>query len=134
MLRPSVTAEGDRLVLRNMFDTVSIPLAAIEKVVVRQFLAVAVGGRRYTNSAVGRSMRDIRRDDKRTVDAPDLSPGGLVESRIRRLAENQRASQGIAEFSDEQVALAEDVRRDWAWPEIGLLAAFGLALVVTILL
>lgn len=134
LLRPAAAVVGDRLVLRNPLSTLSIPLAAIEQVAVRQFLAVRVGDRRYANASVGRSRRQGLRDDQKGDELTDLSYGGLVEHRIGRLAEEARTLQGIALYSDEQEALAADVRREPAWVEIGLLAGLALALVVTLFL
>ncbi|MCW2852334.1 MAG: hypothetical protein JWM84_1998, partial [Nocardioides sp.] len=39
MLRPRVSLVGDDLELRNMLETVRIPLAAVEELAVRQLLA-----------------------------------------------------------------------------------------------
>ncbi|KAA1427189.1 hypothetical protein [Nocardioides antri] len=136
LVRPSVGVEDDRLVLCNPFTTVRLPLAAIEQVAVRQWLVVQVGARRYTSSGIGRSRRQALRDDRRggdIDDIADLSYGGFVEHRILKLAEDARTRQGIAHYSEEQEALGADVRREPAWVEIGLLAAFVVALVVTLL-
>src|SRR3954462_6853653 len=46
-VRPRVRVHGHDLVLRNMLNTVTIPLAAIEEIAVRQVLAVRAGGKRY---------------------------------------------------------------------------------------
>ena len=65
LLRPAVMVDSDHLVLRNPLSTVRVPLAAIEQVVVRQWLAVSAGDKRFTSSGVGRSMWQARRDDQR---------------------------------------------------------------------
>ena len=133
LLRPAVSVEGDRLVLRNTFTTVHVPLAAIEQVAVRQWLAVRVGERRFTNASVGRSRRQGARDARKGEDATDRSYGAFVEVRIQKLAEEARTRQGVALHSDEQEALAAGVRRELAWVEIGVAVALGLAVVVTLL-
>jgi len=136
MLRPSLWVTETRLVMRNMLSTISIPLAAIEDVVVRQVCAVRAGERRYVSPAVGRTMREVR-PDRRQKDGtkPDTMPYAVfVEDRIHRLAEQARERAGIARMSDEQLALAADVRRDWAWPEIAALAITLVGLVVAVLL
>lgn len=138
VLRPAVAVEGDRLVLRNPVSTVRIPLAAIEQVAVRQWLAVGVGEHRYTNAGISRTRRQGVRDDQRGgatgEEVTSLSYGGLVERRIHKLAEDARDRQGIKLYSEEQEALGADVRRDWAWPEIAGLAVLAVAVVVTLLL
>jgi hypothetical protein len=138
LVRPAVAVVDDRLVLRNPFTTVSLPLAAIEQVAVRQWLAVRVGDRRFTNSGVGRSYRQTMRDDRKGdvsgTEIADLSYGAIVERRIDKRAEEARSLQGIALHSDEQAALAADVRREPARIEIGLLVVLLLALAVTLVL
>ena len=57
MLRPVVRIAGDELVLRNMFVTIGVPLAAIEEVVVSRVLAVRVGARRFVSPAISRTDR-----------------------------------------------------------------------------
>lgn len=134
LLRPSAAIEGDRLVLRAALSTVRVPLAAIDQVVVRQFLAVRAGERRFSTTGVSRSRRQGMRDDRLGADAgiTDRSYGGFVEARIERLAEEARKLQGVELYSDEQDALAAEVRREPAWIEIGLLVLFGAALLVTL--
>ncbi len=132
MLRPRVWATREHLVMRNMVDTAWVPLAAIEQVVVRQVLAVRAGERRYVSPAIGRSWRQTLKSNKSTATALDSYPV-FVEERISKLADDARAQRGIARLSDEQVALAADVRRDWAWPEIVGLAVSGVAFVASLL-
>lgn len=137
-LRPRVSLTDDDLVLRNMLDTVSIPLAAIEEIAVRQVLAVRAGEKRYVSPAVGRSWRQTlksnRADKDVTLDPALASYPDFVEQRIRRRCEDERAQRGIQRYSDEQVALAEGVRRTPAWPEIAALAATAVAFVATLVL
>lgn len=137
LLRPLVAVEGDRLVLRNPLSTVRVPLAAIETVVVRQFLVIGAGGRSFSNAAVGRSYRQGLRDDKRGdvtgTDVAGLSYAANVERRLGRLAEEARMLRGVDLHSDEQQVLVRDVRRQPAWVELGLFAALGLALAVALL-
>ncbi len=140
MLRPAVLIERDQLVLRGMVDTVRIPLAAIEEVSVRQLLAVRTVNKGYTSPAVGRSTRQLLKDprratplDEHAVDAAGrlaASYGLFVEERIRACASRARDEQGIAMMSQEQVALADAVRRRLAVPEV---VALGLAVVAVVL-
>lgn len=144
MLRPRLWATESDLVMRNSFSTLHIPLAAIEQIAVRQVCAVRVGEQRYVSPAVGKSWRQALRSDKRLernrqrAAAPE-TPGTMpyptyVEDRLHQLAEEARGRAGVALLSDEQLALAAGVRRDWAWPEIvALLVALG-GLVVSIAL
>ena len=121
MLRPGVWVTSDSLVMRNMLDTRSLPLAAIEQVVVRQVLAVRVGDRRHVSPAIGKSWRQTLKSSRATdADAPTAvdSYPVFVEERINRLAEDARAKAGVRRLSDEQLELAAGARRHWAWPEI----------------
>ncbi len=136
LIRPAVLVVGDVLVLHNPLSTVRVPLAAIEQVVVRQWLTVVAGAHRFTSSGVGRNNRQSLRDDQRGkattgADLARLSYGAIVERRIDKLAEEARTMQRIERYSDEQQALADAVRREWARVEIALLVASGLAVVVT---
>ena len=56
----------------------------------------------------------------------------FVEERLQQLAEDARSKQGIRLMSDEQLALAEGVRREWAWPEIVALGFTGLGFVAAL--
>lgn len=139
VLRPRVWATREHLVLRGMVDTVHVPLASIEEVVVRQVLALRAGGKRYVSPAVGRSRRSMvlaERPPRGTpkparpdlVDYPDF-----VEERIRQLADEARQRAGVARRSPEQAALAAGVRREWAWPEVVALAVLSVAMLVVVL-
>lgn len=132
MLRPRVWATEDHLVMRNMLHTARIPLAAIEQVAVRQVLAVSAGEQRYVSPAIGRSFRQTVKSNRRTEQSATESYPVFVEERISRLAEDARAQHGVRRFSEEQAALAADVDRTWAWPEIAGLTVFGLAFLVSL--
>jgi hypothetical protein len=143
LLKPRVKIADRRLVLVNMLETVSIPLAAVEEVVVRQVLAVRVGEKRYVSPAIGHTLRATlattrppRRDPRRgdvlaTPKAPSYPD--LVENRIDQLVTDERKRLGLRRGSAEVAALAADVRRAPAWLEIGLLGVAVVALVVTVL-
>lgn len=132
MLRPAVGVREETLVLRNPLTTVIIPLAAVQQAGVGQYLAVLAGGRRFTNTGIGRGRLAAKRDDEVGETSPQRSYGGLIEVRIRHLAAHARARQGVEERSEEQEALAAGVRREPAWVEIGLLVAFAILVVVTL--
>lgn len=141
MLKPRVLVAGRRLVLRNALETVSIPLAAVDGLSVRQVLSVRVGEKRYVSPAVGRSLRDTARSARRPTGSGVEEPAvrehpahaDLVEARIRQLVEEDRARRGIRRSSPEADALAAEVRRTPAWREIGLLVAAVVVLAATIL-
>lgn len=122
LLRPAARVERDDLVLRGPLDTRWIPLASIDRSAVGAILVVRVGERRYTNSAISRSRRQSRNDDKVGADLTRRSYGAYVESRIDRLVEDAHAAGKPA----------GGVRRAWAWPEIAGLVLLTLALAVAI--
>ncbi len=149
ILRPRVMVDGSFLVLRNMLSTVRIPLAAIEEIAVRQVMAVRAGGRRYVCAGVGRTMRQALkgsavqrareemggiRGELATIVEPGMIYADYVETRIRELIAEDRNRRGIRPFSPEVEALAVDVRREPAWPEIAVLGATVVFFVVAVLL
>lgn len=141
MLRPSVRVVGSDLVLRNMVDVVHIPLAAIERVVIRHVLAVSAGGRRFVSPAVSRKSRHaVRRTfAERTgqtlrEDPTKVTYADIVESRILGLCELDRIRRGVAASGEEQRALAGEIRRDLSWPVVGGLVVSGLGFVVSLFL
>ena len=148
MLRPQVSvriaADAGTLVLRNAVTTVLVPLAAIEDLSVRQVLAVRTARRRYVGAGVGRSVRQALHsgptNTKQQAMRPTLGPsfGGdmpsqvepgmvyadWVELRLRDLAQEDRDRRRIRAYSEQADALADQVVRRWALPE---LVALGLA-------
>jgi hypothetical protein len=132
MLRPRVRVSGSELRLRNMLDTITLPLASIEQIVVRQVLSVRAGDRRYISSAIGKSWRQAIKSDRPLKPGEDAPYPVFVEERLSQLAEDARTRQGIALMSDEQLELAKRVRREWAWPEIVLLGFTAVGFVVAL--
>jgi hypothetical protein len=159
MLRPGVWATESDLHLRTLFETVSIPLASIETVVVRRYLLVRSGGRKYICPAISRSLRKtvgsemkwrpqqmfspsgaLERYTEGSSLAPKADPGSqdlpyadFVEQRIWQLAVAERGRRGIEERSEQEYELGSEVDRRTAWPELTLLAALAVAFVVTLL-
>lgn len=140
-LRPALLVDDGDLVLRNMLDTVRVPLAAIEQLAVRQVLVLRCGDKRYVSSAVGRSWRQAMKSsrparagdsEKSRSRAASMSEADLVEERLHRLMEDARALAGVTSYSDEQLALATDVRREPAWLPIVLVGLALAALVATL--
>jgi hypothetical protein len=147
LLRPALWATGRDLVMRGMFHTDRVPLAAIDRVVVTQVLTVTVGERKLVSPAVGYSLRQMTKGRMRaragieqphlesleTADPQSAAPlesrvqQAFVESRIVHLARSARDRSGIRPGSPEQEALAHDVRRTWAWPELAAVALLVVA-------
>jgi hypothetical protein len=157
MLRPGVWAVDGDLYLRTLFETVSIPLGSIETAIVRRYLLVRSGGRKYICPALSRSLRKTMRAETRWQPPQLLSPSAgmerigdsgsgsdagpdhdlayadFVEWRIAQLAADDRARRGIEERSEEEYELGSQVVRRTAWPEIAILAVLAVAFVVAIL-
>jgi hypothetical protein len=137
MLRPGLWVTEQHLVMRNMLETVHVPLAAIEELAVRQVLAVRAGERRFVSTVVGRPLRKVVRSQGRVVDPAkpptEVAYPDYVEDRVRELVDEARDRAGVRRWSDEQAALAAGVRREPAWLPIGLLVACLVVLVATLL-
>jgi hypothetical protein len=140
LLRPALWVTAHDLVLRGMFSTHRVPLAAIDTVVVTQVLAVKVRDHRYVSPVIGYTVRQTMRSKVREGQAPNSKAAGptqehqaFVEARITYLAQDARDRLGIRKGSAEQQALADDVRRTWAWPEIVAGVALVLAFLVWLL-
>ena len=132
-LRPRVRATESELRLRTMLTTISVPLAAIEQIVVRQVLSVRAGERRYVSSAIGKTWRQALKSGRVSDEGSEAPYPDFVEQRLHKLAEDARIREGISLMSDEQLERAKDVRREWAWPEIVLLGFTALGFVVALL-
>lgn len=138
MLRPALWATQEDLVMRNMLETVHVPLAAVEQLAVRQVLAVRAGEKRYVSTVVGRPLRKVARAPKPgspSIDetpATDLPYPDFVEQRLHQLMEEARTRAGVRSLSDEQLDLATGVRREPAWVPIGLAVVAAVAFLVTL--
>lgn len=155
MLRPSVSASTTELYLKTLFENVTIPLASVETVLVRRYLLVRSGGRKYICPAISRSLRKTVRNEMKWGGSQQILTPGLseerlgggslqtevehglaypdfVEQRIAYLAANDRARRGIEERSEEEYELGSQVVRRPAWLEIAVLAVLGVAFVVAL--
>ncbi len=154
LLRPRVSVSRETLFLRNMLETVHVPLAAVDEIVVRQVLAVRVGDRKFVSPAVGRKLRKVMRAPRPAPmlgpSVPDAIDDGLgptsvseriptdidyvdhVESRLRERIAEARTRHGVTRYSDEAEALAREVRREPAWPEIAALVVTATLFVLTL--
>ncbi len=147
-LRPRATAYPHHLMLRNAVRDTAIPLAAIEEVSVRQTLRVYTDDRRYHCIGIGTSMRELLGVRRRT--APSLLGEGRLLEFSRKHQRASSAETGMAyetfvvnrigelveraqQAQQAQQAAPGPVRRTWAWPELGLLAASGLVFALTFL-
>lgn len=140
MLRPALwVRDADVLVMRNMFETVELRLAAVEELALRQFLAVRAADRRWVSPVVGRSWRRSMTGGRGSSSSgggavADMAYPDFVEDRLRALVENARTAAGVRPGSAEQLALPDAVRRQPAWPVIAVVLASLLALVVALAL
>jgi hypothetical protein len=139
MLRPALWATTEHLVMRNMLETVHVPLAAVEQLAVRQVLALKVGEKRYVSTVVGRPLRKAMRTGRsgkapveEATPAPGLPYADFVEQRLHQLMAEARTAAGVESLSDEQLALAADVRREPAWVPIGLTVVSAVAFVASL--
>lgn len=156
LLRPHVAATRTHLHLQNLFERVSIPLASIDTVVVRRYLLVRAGGRKFICPAISRPLRKTMRKETgwrgSTMMAPgvsedqlatalktdvkehdDLNYPDFVEQRILGLAADDRARRGIKERSEEEYALGSQVERHVRWRELGVLALLVVAFAISLL-
>ena len=141
LVRPTVHAYEDHLLLRNALTDVRLPWRKISDVDVRQTLCVYTGADKHHGIAVGKSARYLMRGEKRqqslmstpqeekfaakpTMTGSDVTGmhyADYVQVRIESLAKQQAKPGGLS-----------DVKRQWAWPTVGVGIAIGLALVVSI--
>ncbi len=144
--------------IRTLSESVSIPLAGIDTIVVRRYLLVRAGGKKYICPAISRPLRKTVRTELKWKGSPQLLSPGLqmndtfssletqdpktgheiaypdfVETQISTLADTARARRGIAPRSEQEYELGSQVVRRRAWPEIGGLAVLGAAFVVALL-
>jgi len=132
LVRPAVALSEDRLLLRSILSEVSLPLAGVEEVSIRQFLVVRAGGKTWSSTGLGRSRAELARLRKDGYDTAG-NRADFVEARIRTRAENARARSGVLLMSDEQFAMASGVRRAWSRPVIAALVVLGITFLVGIL-
>lgn len=131
ILRPRVGIEGGDLVLHHMYSTQRLPVAAVETVSIGRTFEATAGGRHYVSAAVSRSLRAVFKGSGRRD--PQANYADFVEERVLLLASDARVQAGVRQDSDEQFALADDVRRTWSWPLIAATVAPAAALAVSLL-
>ena len=135
MLRPSLWATEEHLVMRNLAETVHIRLAAVEEMAVRQVLAVRAGDRRYVSTVVGRTWRKalLSRRSHGTGEGPreGMPYVDWAENRLHELVDQARRRAGVRVGSKEQLALSDAVRREPAVLPLALIAVAALVLAVS---
>ena len=98
MLRPALWATERYLVLRGMYDTVTIPLASIDRVTVAQVTAISAGEKRYVSPVIGFSARQTIKQRHPKSGAPVATALDtyqlFVEQRITQLAREARERYG----------------------------------------
>lgn len=131
LVRPQVRLGEQELVLRNMLETLTVPLAAVEEVDVRRVLVVRTSQGRHVSPAVSRPLREVVKGDPGGHRDAERLPN-LVEDRIRSRAADARARLGVRRGENGAAPVA--VHRALAWPEIALLALSAAGLVVALVL
>ena len=132
-IRTKVGVSDGDFVLHHLYSTVRFPMAALESVSVGRTLGAYAGGRTYVSGAVGRPIREAVKGAKREH-KPLSNHADFIEDRLNALAQDARDRRRIKRDSDEQFALAEDVRRSWDWPLIAVTIAVGAVFVVLLVL
>lgn len=148
MLRPRLVIGRAHLELRNPFGSWHVPLAAVQKVVVRAVTRVYTDERRFDGVAVGRPVRSMVRGKQvrqRSIGLPGLGASRYTEDEsVSQVPRGQLDADMVADFVTEQILLAADRAREadgpvgtptrrWAWPEIVVLGVLVVGLVVTLL-
>src|SRR4051812_24467721 len=79
LLRPAVAATETDLHLRTLFESVQIPLASVDTVLVRRYLLVRSGGRKYICPAISRPLRKTVRAETHWGGQSLMTPGVPTE-------------------------------------------------------
>ena len=145
LVRPTVHAYDDHLLLRNMLRDVEVPWHLIDDVAVRQTTQVYVGAQVHHGIAIGRSVRQMVKEHHR--ERLDSSGGLLGMGRLAALADQRTLEHSastaasyptyvetrLAELAGQQTVASRDrerVLRRWALLEAGALAVATAAMLV----
>ena len=140
LVRPTVHAYEDHLLLRNALTDRRLPWRKITDVAVKQTLCVYAGAEKYHGIAIGKSARYLMRGQKRaqsltfskaqedfasrpTMDGSDVTGmhyADYVAIRVDALAKQQK-KRGL-----------EGIERAWAWPTIAVGAVIAVVFVAMI--
>jgi hypothetical protein len=137
LVRPSVVAYPDVVVIRNVLSDVHVPWHLVESIAIAPVLTVVADGRSYRSSAIavsGGDRRALRRAQRAALDAAtqrvpagaadlvnrpttpaDLGPSQYIVTRLNMLAEKH------AEDSKRHAR----VERRWRWPELAFIAVMA---------
>ncbi|WP_408896427.1 hypothetical protein ACJ5H2_16075 [Nocardioides sp. R1-1] len=128
MVRPALRLHPDDVELRNILDSHRVPYALVTSVDIGHVTVVHAGDERYVGSGFGRGRRTMRQDKAASGDTPleKRSTAWLIENRIERRAQ---AARDAASWS----GATSQVRHQWAWVEIGVLATLAVATLVAAL-
>jgi len=140
LVRPTVHAYEDHLLLRNAVTDLRLPWRQITEVDVKQTLCVYAGAEKYHGIAIGKSARYLMRGEKRaqsltltkaqedfatkpTMEGSDVTGmhyADYVVVRIDSLSKQQK-KRGLG-----------DVQRTWSWATLAVGVAVAVAFVVMV--
>lgn len=140
LVRPTVHAYEDHLLLRNALTDVRLPWRKITDVDVKQTLCIYTGIDKHLGIAIGKSARYLLRGQKRaqsltvskaqddfgsrpTMEGSDVTGmhyADYVVVRIDALSKQQK-KEGL-----------DDVERTWAWPTVAVGVAIGAVFIVMV--
>lgn len=133
MVRPMLLLDETTLTVRNMFDTLFVPVRDVTEVLVRRYTVISAGERTINSNAVSRGLRQLVRarqpGPNGSLTAPTEEHPSTVE--YAQFVTDRILSQARAARENEQPG--RDIRRVLAWPEIVLTVAFAAGLVVALL-
>lgn len=146
MLRPRIAIQApDRLVLRNTISTWLVPLVSVEAVEIRAMTSVRTAEGTFHAVAVGKPRK--RRTSSRFLGFVPMLSGGVSPDPVRADGGSARAKTptdlaevvttlilGAADTARHTGQQSTPVRRIWAVPELAVLGALAIALIVACLL
>lgn len=132
VLRPRVGLSGDELILRQMFGTTRIPLAAIQEVKVGQITIIRVADRKYDTPALSRPRPSLSRRLRGTEPDPTATDHLVIQ--IDKAMTSARTRAGVVQWSEEQAALATGIRTEWTWSLVIMAALGAVALALALVL
>jgi len=126
LLRPQIRLTPTTLTLRNALDTVAVPVRLVTAVEVRRYTVIGLAdSTRLTSTAMSRGFYQLARHDRGRPAPGD--PADFMTARIRsRIEESSHTPAG-----DDADA---GIRRTPALPELAVLVACALGVVVSLLL
>ncbi|HEY8454128.1 MAG TPA: hypothetical protein VIL34_00890 [Actinopolymorphaceae bacterium] len=145
LIRPSVVAYEEALVLRNVLSDTWLPWHMVESVSMAPVLGVTAGGREYRSAAVAitgadrRAMRRSRREARKaaeramhnapapmTAPTPEIAPADYTLRRLEALAKkygSEKPAETDSGPDDGSKPALREIERRWRWPEFAVLGA-----------